>query len=974
MGEEDSVAHLHSDHMRAVSVPPPMLDSSAGTHGTRALAASQAPPTPSSGSGAPARTPGKLHETFRTLKRKLTRVSLTGDSNNSSSSHSSSSSSSNNDTGDGDDLFFQPPARPSYGPDLEDLLWLKYSTTATTAAAPATTADATCSPSAGDADGASSSGSHSSSSSAGGERVAWQYVPAVHLRFRDREQPSRRAWFTLLHCLDNREDLGTARRGWLALVCSALEVDVLAVEYTGYGLHRGMPSEPALCADVCAGYRYLTDVCRVPPARIVLCGKGLGSAPACFLAQRLAEPARALPVAEVAPASYAEYSAAPVAPPVAPRSLSGTTKTKHRAASAGSGADAGAGATVAASAASASAERRARSTSDTAAGGTSGTNGTIGTGAGTTGNTGSDNSGGCAGLILVAPRIRGTGNAKTSRFGDSLCDNAKRAPKIACPVLIVHPTEHLLVPVRAAKRFGALFKRLHRFVPVPGADLDTVLDMCDEYLDDVAAFLQSVSHSEYVLKGLRKPPAQIAESPAVAITAWFAVRGLREYAEQMLAFGFYDLAALKTAVDIDFEAVGIEDANTRALLLAAFAQAETLFEDHPNPFVCTGRTVDRGAVTWRVASFDAPTSGPDLVSIPTLSYSVETTRSKLILAAIAAYESWEHRKALNAAAPPPQQDEQKEEQEQKGQEEKQEEKQKEEKSPSKAASPVAQEPTTPTKDTKESTTTTTATTTPDTQMRVPKLSLPAGNEHAETTEAGVPRKSPRPFLSPRRISRTMTAAVLVPKNDSSTRDAKAAGDAPPRRHRTRESKRAERSNATPLITVRPAPQTPGAEGEPSPRDRKLTRTAVQRNSSVDVRNARPSTTGQSPRCSTGGTGGRDDSSRGSRGSRGAKDDSRAAGAGSSPGSSERGSLEAFIMTVLKKSSTRSSTVRGQAKLLFVEGVFTLADLDELLLDTSSDKWKRLSTTLDKRMVLACKSRAKILAAKPPSPSALDVSL
>ena len=80
------------------------------------------------------------------------------------------------------------------------------------------------------------------------------------------------------------------------------------------------------------------------------------------------------------------------------------------------------------------------------------------------------------------------------------------------------------------------------------------------------------------------------------------------------------------------------------------------------------------------------------------------------------------------------------------------------------------------------------------------------------------------------------------------------------------------------------------------------------------------------------------------------------------------------MTVLKKSSTRSSTVRGQAKLLFVEGVFTLADLDELLLDTAGDKWRRLSTTLDKRMVLACRSRAKLLAAKSPTTTVLDVSL
>ena len=825
--------------------------------------------------------------------------------------------------------------------------------------------------------------------------MAWQYVPAVHLRFCDREQPSRRAWFTVLYCLDNREDLGTARRGWLPLMCSALEVDVLAVEYTGYGLHRGMPSETAMDADVCAGYRYLTAVCRVPPARIVLCGKGLGSAPVCFLAQRLGEPARALPVADVAPASFAEYAAAPPAPAL-PRS---STRSKHRAATVPD----------ADGTAAASTEKRGRSLSDTDSATAAASSGSGGGGGGG-GSGGAE--GGCAGIVLISPRIRGTGNAKTSRFGDSLCDNAKRAPKIACPVLIVHPTEHLLVPVRAAKRFGALFKRLYRFVPVAGADLDTVLDMCDEYLDDVAAFLQSVSHSEYVLKGLRKPPSQIAESPAVAITAWFAVRGLREYAEQMLAFGFYDLAALKTAADIDFEAVGIEDANTRALLIAAFAQAETLFEDHPNSFVCTGRTVDRGCVTWRIASFDAPTSRPDLVTIPALSYSVETTRTKLILAAIAAYESWEQRKA--AAAPPPYQptDPHQEQPQQQSQPQPQPQQlQHPEQRPASEPAPSPQSPSkSPTpdhhvpssesasspKDTGEADAAGpaapagAAAATPETQVRVPKLALPAvpaspegGGSGGGGGDAGAPRKSPRPFLSPRRISRTMTAAVIVPKGDADARSREPrASDVPHRKHRARESRRGDRSNATPLITVRPAPQTPtdstgggggsgsgssgeGPEESPSPRSTKLTRSAVPRNSSADVRaGARPSTTGQSPRCSTGAVVVDDSSSQSSSGH----------ARSSSPGSTERGSLEAFIMTVLKKSSTRSSTVRGQAKLLFVEGVFTLADLDELLLDTAGDKWRRLSTTLDKRMVLACRSRAKLLAAKQPSTTTLDVSL
>jgi len=76
-----------------------------------------------------------------------------------------------------------------------------------------------------------------------------------------------------------------------------------------------------------------------------------------------------------------------------------------------------------------------------------------------------------------------------------------------------------------------------------------------------------------------------------------------------------------------------------------------------------------------------------------------------------------------------------------------------------------------------------------------------------------------------------------------------------------------------------------------------------------------------------------------------------------------GTLESFLMTVLKKSSAHSNTVRSQVKILFREGVFTLIDLDDLLLDLSSDRWLRLCDSLDKRVVLACKSRAKVIASK-----------
>ena len=64
-------------------------------------------------------------------------------------------------------------------------------------------------------------------------------------------------------------------------------LDVLIIDYQGYGKSGGEPSEPTLYADGMAAYRYLTEERGVEAGGLVLFGRSLGSAVAIELATRV---------------------------------------------------------------------------------------------------------------------------------------------------------------------------------------------------------------------------------------------------------------------------------------------------------------------------------------------------------------------------------------------------------------------------------------------------------------------------------------------------------------------------------------------------------------------------------------------------------------------------------------------------------------------------------------------------------------
>ncbi|HYO98983.1 MAG TPA: alpha/beta hydrolase [Pyrinomonadaceae bacterium] len=66
-----------------------------------------------------------------------------------------------------------------------------------------------------------------------------------------------------------------------------LPVNVLVIDYRGYGKSEGSPSEQGLYADARAAWDYLTNVRGIPAARIVIYGESLGGAVAIDLASKV---------------------------------------------------------------------------------------------------------------------------------------------------------------------------------------------------------------------------------------------------------------------------------------------------------------------------------------------------------------------------------------------------------------------------------------------------------------------------------------------------------------------------------------------------------------------------------------------------------------------------------------------------------------------------------------------------------------
>lgn len=108
-------------------------------------------------------------------------------------------------------------------------------------------------------------------------------IPAFFIRRRNAKQ-------TILFSHGNAEDLGMMFP-WMKELAVKLSVNIMAYDYTGYGMSLPMgekPSENMVYRNIEAAYDYLTKVRMIQPSDIILYGRSLGGGPSCYLAAKTA--------------------------------------------------------------------------------------------------------------------------------------------------------------------------------------------------------------------------------------------------------------------------------------------------------------------------------------------------------------------------------------------------------------------------------------------------------------------------------------------------------------------------------------------------------------------------------------------------------------------------------------------------------------------------------------------------------------
>jgi len=95
--------------------------------------------------------------------------------------------------------------------------------------------------------------------------------------------------FTILYSHGNAEDIGLSYRALKKLV-DKVGVNLLAYDYSGYGLSEGKHSEKDAYADIRAAYNFLLSE-GVPKNKVIFFGRSLGSGPTTDLAKDTPEAA-----------------------------------------------------------------------------------------------------------------------------------------------------------------------------------------------------------------------------------------------------------------------------------------------------------------------------------------------------------------------------------------------------------------------------------------------------------------------------------------------------------------------------------------------------------------------------------------------------------------------------------------------------------------------------------------------------------
>ncbi len=107
---------------------------------------------------------------------------------------------------------------------------------------------------------------------ADGAQIAATYLPADNAKY------------TVIFSHGNGGDLESDYSYLQGL--QSMGLNAFGYDYHGYGMSTGKPSERNCYADIDAAYKYVTDVLKVPPGRVIIYGQSLGGGPSVDLAAR----------------------------------------------------------------------------------------------------------------------------------------------------------------------------------------------------------------------------------------------------------------------------------------------------------------------------------------------------------------------------------------------------------------------------------------------------------------------------------------------------------------------------------------------------------------------------------------------------------------------------------------------------------------------------------------------------------------
>jgi fermentation-respiration switch protein FrsA (DUF1100 family) len=109
-----------------------------------------------------------------------------------------------------------------------------------------------------------------------------QVTPEIKIAILSLPQPE--AQYTILYSHGNGEDLFDLKsflREFNLHGCALMSYD-----YEGYGASQGQPGEKNAYRDIETVYRYMTTALKIPPERIIVFGRSVGSGPSCYLAEK----------------------------------------------------------------------------------------------------------------------------------------------------------------------------------------------------------------------------------------------------------------------------------------------------------------------------------------------------------------------------------------------------------------------------------------------------------------------------------------------------------------------------------------------------------------------------------------------------------------------------------------------------------------------------------------------------------------